>query len=203
MATPINYGFPARRPGIITAANFLGPDDDLALQVEYTNPLGIPAIISFSTRNAGAVGEICLPTTATINDLTRDAIIASVRMALFLGSHKPWTAEALSAFVNQEQGQNFQLAIGKCTIVATRFGANDSDLQFDIRKSSGGAVRTISTTIDEIARYTMAPSTQLRVIAGAIEAQFTSYVHDHPNVALTSQQKADIASYVLTLAPWV
>lgn len=205
MPIPKVYGFPVKRPGFITRSRWIGGDDDLMLEVFSSTATGGVATTSFETANTneGRSGEVCLPGAADINDLDRDTIISHIRMATFISKTTAGSFEWTNAFVEQEGSKDFQLAIGSCAIIDVR-QIDDVNFEFDIKKKSGGGpTRTIMTDHDEMSEYSFTPSTQLKIIAGAIKLEFPSYVHEYPSTTLSASQKQDILDFVDTLEPWV
>jgi hypothetical protein len=102
----------------------------------------------------------------------------------------------------QSQTSNFQTAVGavKCTDVIF---INDQIVELEFQKGSGPK-RKYQFDYGELQNYSFAPSTQLFIIAGAVEKQFPTYNHDFTaGVFLTESQKQDIVDYVLTLSPWM
>jgi hypothetical protein len=203
MPVPAQYGYPVKRPGLIVAAQWTGPDSNLKLQVTYVNEFGNLQVFLLSTTNAGAVGDICLPTGKTIQDINRDAIIASVRMATFISKHIPGSKEWLDAMTTGQDTMNFQMAIGNVKIKEARI-ISDVQVELDMVKAGTSTpVQTVVTDFGELGTYTFAPDTQVRCAAGAIEKEYPSYIHDYPTQVLTQAQKDDIIAYVLTLPLWV
>lgn len=205
MPVPKVHKFPVKRPGFIEQAQWIGDDDDLSLQVSYRNEEGNLQSISFETRNADPrPGEICLPNTNDVLDLgprVRDILVAHVRMACMIaGLAVPGSKEFSDAFV-QSEANHLQTAIG--TVKVTDIVLID-DLCLDMEfKRGGGPKRVFRIDHDELNEYKFVPSTQLLVIPGAIEKEFSGAVHDHPNEVLTQQEKDDIVAYLLSLALWV
>lgn len=204
MPTPVNYGYPVKRPGLITQARFIGADDDLSLQITFTNDQGLPQAISLPCTANGVYGKICLPTTANITHIDRDAIIASVRMATMVGRAIPGSAEWTAALTSEQEGSmDLQLALGNGKVKELRI-LSDTQLEIDVvKKGTTSPVQTIQTYFQELGSYVFTPDTQMHCVAGAIEKQYPTYVHDYPTQVLTAQQKADIEAYVVTLALWV
>lgn len=201
MPTMIDYGFPERRPNSILNLQWIGPDDDLALQGEYYDNAGQLRVIQWGTKING--GELCLPSSATVLDLSRDTAIAHVRMAMFLGNYRAWTIEAQNALITQSDAKYFQTPVGECRVVATRHGAQPGEVEFDLRKGTSGPILVVQTSVDELTRYALTPSSQLRIVCGSVKKQFSNYIHDYPGTVLTQSQKDDIVSYVASLAPWI
>lgn len=197
------YNFPVRRPTFINTAQWNGPDDDLSLIVGYFDENGQQRSVSLSTTNASnGIGDICLPGTANIVDIPRDTIVAHLRMATFISKTVAGSAEWQTAFVEQEGSQDFQFAIGTAAVVDIRV-VDDIYFDIDIKKKSEQAIKTIRSDHAEMSNYTFTPSTQLKILGGALKIEFPTYVHDHPGTVLSSQQRQDILTYVQTLKPWV
>ena len=70
-------------------------------------------------------------------------------------------------------------------------------------KGNNHAPYTFTIGVDELTNYSFVPSTQLRVIAGAVKAAFPNYVHDFPNDSLSPAQRQDVIDYVTGLQIWV
>jgi hypothetical protein len=207
MTTPHVFTFPVRRPGFITAAVFSGDSDRLDLELQYIDADGTTrAFVLPCTRNPddpGDPGAICLPSNKTITNLHETAIIASLRMATMISGAIPGSAEWMTAFVEALDKPNLQTAIGNVKVVSLE-QTTDVLLQVSVQKTSGGPIRVIDTDYGELGTYSFMPSTQLRCVAGAIEAQYPSYVHDPMNGSvLTESQKANILAYVSSLEPWI
>lgn len=203
---PRNYGFPVKRPSFITNARWVGGDDDLSLEVEFVDAAGNPRVLSFPTTNTeNGVGEICLPKTGpTIDDIARDALIASIRMATFISKTVAGSIEWKTAMEEQEGGQSFQLAIGKVVIPVDGVRLiSDSQIEVDVKKDKTSLIRTLVTGHDEISMYTLTPETQLWIVPGSVEAAFPAAIHDYPNEVLTSAEKQAILDYVVALEPWI
>lgn len=200
MPAPIDHGFPVQRPGAILSADWIGPDDDLSLEVAVLDALGQQRVVSFPCRVPGQPGVMCLPSSVGAPDLSDDAIVAHVRMATWISrtivGSKEWTA----AFVDQPTA-NFQTAAGTCKVVASRM-IDDALFEFDFRKGSG-PIRTVLTDHSTMCKYRLEPEEQARVIPGAVKLEFPNYVHDYPGTVLSQAQKDAIRSYVLALALWM
>lgn len=222
--TPTIYTHPVKRPGIITQANWLGDDDDLSLQIVYTNPQGGNAAFDFYTRNAERKGNVCLPSSNDVLDLgesydegphelldgdhyysgeVSDIIVAHASMATHISRQGiPGSQEFQDSLISQLASPNWlQTAIG--TVKITDYVPLDDRLFFLECKKGSGPARWILSDYGTFLTYNYVPQTQLLTIAGAIEKQFSGHVHDHPNDVLTENQKADIAAYVPTLAQWL
>lgn len=203
MPMPVQYGYPVKRPGIISDASWQGPDSNLSLQLTYTNEFGNLQAFLLLAGNASRTGDLCLPNGKTIQDINRDALIASIRMATFIGSVIPGSKEWLDAMTTGQDTMNFQTALGNVKIKEIRI-ISDVQVELDMVKAGTSTpIQTIVTDFSEIGTYSFAPDTQLRCAAGAIEKQFASYVHDYPGTVLSQSQKDDVAAYVKTLALWV
>lgn len=203
MPVPAQYGYPVQRPGVITAAQWTGGDSNLQLQLTYVNEFGNLQVFSLKTTNTSGVGDICLPTGKTIQDIDRDAIVASVRMMTFISGMIPGSKEWLDAMTTGQDTMNFQLAIGNAKVKEVRIV---SDVQVDldmVKAGTSSPIQTVVTDFNELGTYTFAPDTQLRCAAGAIEKQYPTYVHDYPTTVLTQQQRDDIVAYVTQLKLWV
>jgi len=207
MTTPAVHEFPVRRPGFISLAQFTGNDDRLDLELQFTDETGTGRTKALAcTRNPadpGDPGVICLPNSKTISDLNETALIAHIRMATLISGTIPGSQEWQDAFMTAIDKPNLQTAIGNVKIVSVQ-QMTDIVLQVSVQKTSGGPIRVLDTDYGELGQYTFAPITQLLVVAGAIEAQYPTYIHDPQNGSiLTTSQKANIVAYVMALEPWI
>jgi len=205
MATPTLYSFPARRPGFIETATWIGGDDDLELKLGYTDSGGVGRTMKLRTSNSNEsrVGDCCLDSSYTIDDLDRDLMIAHIRMATFISKTVAGSNEWTLSFVEQEGSTDFQFPIGTAAVTDVRM-ISDVVVEIDVKKKGGGnPTRTVTTDHSEISNYSFTPSTQLLIVGGAIKQEFPSYVHDYPGTVLTTNQKNDIADHVVTLNPWI
>lgn len=203
MPEPIVYEFPVRRPGFITQAQWIGGDDDLALQLTYTGVGGGTQSVSLTTRNPdNLIADIALPSGMTVDDMKRDLIVAHIRMATFVSKTVAGSEEWQKAFIEQAGARHFQTPIGNVKVTDVRM-TSDVEFELDIKKTGGGPTRTLTSDHSEMSRYTFTPSTQLLIVGGAVWKDFGSYHHDYPNEVLSAQQKQDIVDYVLTLEPWI
>lgn len=207
MPIPTVHTFPVKRPNFIQQANWLGPDDDLALQVVYTDITGNLQEVQFQTRSADNPGEICLPASndvATLGLRVRDILAAHLRMACLLGGVSvPGSVEFNRVLADQANPANLQTAIGDVKVTAVSL-VNDQEALITFRQGNNGTSRQYLMDHGELNRYTFAPSTQLFVIPGAVKKQFPNYVHDHPNnIILTTTQREDVRNFVLGLALWI
>lgn len=209
MAIPFNYGYPVLRPGVVVDASFQGSDANLNLNIVYYNEFGATeAFVMPCCSVAHGMGLICLPSSATIQDVNRDAIVASVRMATLISSMIPGSSEWNDAITTDggllNETMDFQMSIGNVKVKTLRV-VTDSHVELDmVKKGTTSPVQTIVTDYDELGRYTFAPDAQLHCVAGAIEKQFPTYVHDPANnVLLTQARKDEIVAYVKTLVLWV
>lgn len=208
MGSPLIHSFPVKRPGFITQAQWIGDDDDLSLQLSYTDVGGVGKAMSLDTQNAERKGEICLPTSNDVADLAaddgriRDILAAHVRMSVLCKGHAvPGSVEFSDAVLDHQESNHLQTALGTVKVKTVTI-LDDQCVHIEFQKGSGPK-RTYLFDHQELSNYTFVPVTQLLVVAGAIEKQFSSYVHDHPNDVLTAQQKQNIVDYVLTLEPWI
>lgn len=197
------YDFPVRRPTFVNTAQWNGPDDDLSLIVGYFDENGMQRSTSLTTTNtSNGIGDICLPSRADIEDIPRDTLVAHLRMATFISKTVAGSAEWKSAFVEQEGSQDFQLAIGTAAVIDIRI-VDDIHFDVDIKRKSQQTVKTIRSDHAEMSNYTFTPSTQLKILGGALKFEFPNFVHDHPSEVLSSQQRQQIIDHILTLQPWV
>jgi hypothetical protein len=205
MPTPIDHGFPVKRPAFIEAAEWIGSDQDLNLVVSYKDILGQPRQRAFPCRNlvTGAEpGQICLPSAATVDDLEDTAVIAHVRAATFISGTIAGSKEWKNAFTNQEQSQDFQLAVGTCKVIDVRM-IDQTTLEFDVKKGSSGPTKTITTDHPDLSRYTCDADSAVLVIPGSVKKQYPTYEHDSDSKILTQAQRDNVVSYVLGLAIWM
>lgn len=206
MPIPVVHPFPVRRPNFIVSATWVGTDEDLTLEVGYFDQGGIPRSVVFETRNVseGRTGEICLPTSNDVADLgpnARDILVAHLRMACMVaGLAVPGSKEFTDALL-QADSNNLQTAVGTVKVTAVA-PVDDQCVDIEFQKSPGPK-RTYRIDHGELNQYVFVPQTQLRVVGGAVEKQYPNAVHDYPGTVLTETEKANIASYVLTLAPWI
>lgn len=207
MPVPVQLGRPVRRPSgqMVTQARWVGPDDDLSLEVSYLDKLGVADTISFSTANANEnrTGQVCLPSSASALDIERDTVAAHLRMGSFLANALIGSFEWDNMWLEQNGARDIQLACGTCVVVAIRF-ISDVLVEIDIKAKAGNSpVQTFLIGVDELTTYSFVPSTQLRVIPGSVKSQFQNYIHDYPGNSLTESQKQEIVDYVSGLEIWV
>ena len=197
------FTYPNKRPGIITSVYFSGEDDDLQLTLEWAEDTRSGAT-TFQLQNIGDgnVGQICLPASAQLEQVSEDAIIASIRMAAFISNSTAGSGELADMFADQEGSRDIQSAVGNLKVDAVRTPTGVC-VELDIKKKNSQQKRTICTDHGALSQYSYTPSTQLLVVAGAIRAEYPSYVHDYPDAVLTQSQRDDIIAYIMTLAPWV
>jgi hypothetical protein len=208
MTAPTIHEFPVKRPGFIHTATWIGPDDDLALEVKYQDVGDITRLVSFKTRNTDPLGDviICAPVSSDLLNLgtrLRDILLAHLRMASMISGTVLGSTEWTTALLEGESSNlNTALGVVKVTnIVST----NDQQVTITFRQGTG-------PTHDELVQYeelnigdyVFVPETQLfSSVPGAIKKQFPTYVHNYPSVVLTQSRKDEIAAYMLTLEPWV
>ena len=206
---PLDHGFPVKRPGFIQQASWIGDDDDLSLQVTYYKIGGQGATESFETKNADPrAGEICLPTSSDISTIAdnesrrRDILAAHLRMACFLhGLAVPGSREFEDSFVHLE-GNHFQTSIG--TVKVDSFEVIDDQCMNITFQKGSGPKETYVFDHQELNKYVFSPTAQVLVLPGAIEKEFSGYVHDHPDTTLTQAQKDNIVDFCLNgFIPWV
>ena len=202
MTHPV-YTEPVKRPSIVYDARFEGDDNDLQLLCFYKDAGGQNRSISFTCKGDNP-GEICVPTAYEVTDIDRDTLVAHVRMACMIGNCIPGSHEFEEAYLNQSESNYFQTAVGD-TKVASIEVIDDTYVDIGLKKGNNGDVKVIRIAYNELiygsAGFT--PETQLKIIPGAVEAQFSGYIHDPPSKTLTPAQKDDIVAYVKNLAPWV
>lgn len=205
MAIPKIYTYPVKRPGFFTSVSWSGNPGDPhpSLDIFYIGGDGNSASVSMLTRDHPD-GFMCLPTTATINDLTEDLLTAHIRMAGMISGTIPGSKEYSDALIltNQANDRYFQMPIGDVKVISV-VSLSDQILAVEFQKGSA-ASRTIDIPILDLATYSFAPSTQLLCIAGAVRKQYPTYIQDPAtNKYLTQTQMDNIANYVMTIEPWV
>lgn len=202
--TPVVHDHPIRRPGFIKAARWIGPDDDLSLEVDYIDIDGLTKTLALRATDNGPTEpqEICLPNSRDVDYLERDTLVAHFRMCTMLCGFVAGTTELLDWFAETGSDANLQTAVGDVKVSDIR-PVDDQCFDADFQKGNNPPVATHRINYLEVQRYVWAPSTQLKVIAGAVEKQFSSYIHDHPSKQLTQSQKDDIVNYVLGLTLFV
>lgn len=206
MPTHLVLGYPIKRPGFIESADWVGTpgQDDLTLQLTYTDAQGVGLTVSMYTVNAPNA-TLCLPSSKTVADLPEDIFTAHIRMAGMISGAIPGSMEFETAIKSDGAGnaRNFQMPIGDVKVTAVA-SIDPLNLRFTFQKASGGATRDIDMDVRDIASYAFAPSTQLLVVAGAIKKQYPTYIQDHANGKDLSQTQMDtVAAYVLGLDPWI
>ncbi len=207
MAVPIQLDRPVKRPPgqMILGSQWIGSDDDLSLEVSYLDHLGVPDTIAFSTANntEGRIGAVCMPSSSVAGDIERDTVAAHLRMGSFLAGALIGSFEWDNMWLEQNGARDVQLACGTAVVVALRF-VSDTSVEVDLKVKGGNSpVHTFLLGVDELATYSFVPSTQLRVIPGAVKAQFPNYVHEFPGTVLNASQRQDIVDYVNNLQIWV
>lgn len=205
MTTPTIYTYPVKRPGFITSASWAGNPGDPhpELDIFYTSAGGTTASVPLLTRDHPD-GFMCLPTTANINDLSEDLLVAHIRMAGMISGTIPGSDEYADALVATDlvNSKFFQTPIGDVKVISIT-SVSDSYLAVEFQKGSATS-RTLQVPIADLASYTFAPSTQLLCIAGAVKKQYPTYVQDPAtNKYLTQTQMNNIANYIMTLEPWI
>lgn len=204
MPVPANFGHPIKRPNFLLAADFIGGDEDLALEVQFPNALG--QITSLSLQlNGENLGEMCLPSSLqVIGTLSDAALKAHLRMATMISGTVPPSQEWKDALIQHEASNKFQTAIGNVQMDEVVV-VDEVCADFIFKKSGTSQLKTVRTTYDELTKYDLNPETQLRIIAGAIEKQFPQYVHDHPATVLSASKRQDIIDFLLgpDFQPWI
>jgi hypothetical protein len=196
----VEYDHPSKRPGIIDTVTFHGDDDDLSMVVEWSEGHDSGAV-TFQLQNLdeGQCGTICLPANSSLDDASKDSIEASIRMHAFLSGSIAGSDEFLAMFA-VGGGNDIKSAVGNLRIDSV---VMVDGLTFNINIKRGVDTLAILTDHRAVSHYSYAPSTQLLVIAGAVRAEFPSYVHDYPTHVLTQGERGDIEAYVLGLELWV
>lgn len=196
----MEYDHPSKRPGIIDSVAFQGEDDDLSMFVEWSEDDHSGAI-TFQLQNIGEgqCGTICLPANSSLDEASEDSILASIRMHAFLSGCIAGSDEFLAMFA-VGGGDDIKSAVGNLRIESV---VMIDGLTFHINIKRGVDALAILTDHRAVSHYSYAPSTQLLVVAGAVRAEFPSYVHDYPTHVLTQGERDDIEEYVLGLELWV
>lgn len=209
--TPTVFKFPVvRAKGYLRDARFEGTDERLLFFVDYPDIAGNLATIGFRLYTAGEdAQEMCVPVAAyDLNTLSRDTLIAHLRMASMISGTIPSSIEWEDALKQEAPGQAryFQTAMGQVK-VATFSTPDDASLDIEFQRGSTSDKVTHNVSINEVAHesYIYAPQTQLLVIPGSVLKQFPSgYKHDYPNGdILTAQERQDIIDYVNNLELWI
>jgi hypothetical protein len=184
---------------------FLGPDDDLALEVKVYDENGVFSTVSFRTTSAGQQGDICLPSSADVTWLRDDIVVAHMRMATLIADVPIGSTEWVAAMV-EGSSANLQTAIGLTKVMAVRI-IDQLNVEVDLRKSgTSNPTKVLQATKDQFplrSLYNLDPKTQALVIAGAIEKEFPSYIHNHPSAVLSANQRTEIENYVKSLTLWI
>lgn len=207
MTAPFVHEFPVRRPGYITNCEWVGPDNQLQLQVNYYDETNAYRQIKFDTRHIADAtkGEVCLPNSTDLTNLGaryEDILMAHTRMACMVSrSGIPGSTEFNDALMSGPSA-NLNTALGTVKVMAIT-PVSDQTVTLTYRCSSGGPTLDIVVDYRDLNNYSFVPDTQLFVIPGAIKKQFPTYVHDYPNTILSQARRDEIAAYVLTLAPWI
>lgn len=206
MTTPVVQPFPIRRPGFITGAQWSGEpaDPQLSLTINFIDDQGIASSVTLLTKNHEDA-ELCLPTSATIADISDDTLVAHVRMAGMIAGAIPGSKEYSDALIASDvlNTKYFQSPIGDIKVTAVTV-MSDTFIKLTFQKASGGATRDVVCGLVDLARYSFAPSTQLLVISGSIKKAFSTYIHDPTNNKhLTQVQMDAIVAYVLALQQWI
>lgn len=207
MPVPIQLNRPVRRPPgqMVTSAQWVGPDDDLQLEVSYLDALGMPDVITFTTANTneGRKGEICMASSAEAPDIPRDTVVSHIRMGGFCASALIGTFEWDNLWIEQEGSKDLQLACGTCSITARRI-VSDTCVEVDVRIKGGNhPTGTFLIGVDELTNYEFTPSTQLKTIAGSVKKQFPTFEHEYPGTILSANDRQSVVDYVEALEIWV
>lgn len=200
MTAPFNWSAPVIRLGALLSANWNGPDDDLSLDIQFLDNLGTPVTRSLRCTADGVLGDVCLPSSATILDVPDETVIAHVRMAGWVRGSVPvpGSTEWLALFQDEGEIPDFQLAIGNARIYAAR-PVSDVEFEFDIRKKgTSSPTKTVRTDYGTIRAYNLDPSETVRCIAGGIELRHPTYVHNYPTQVLSEAQKDAIIATVMS-----
>lgn len=197
------YTHPVKRPNFIEAARWIGNDDDLSLEVDYRDQNDILRTIVLVTEAGTSNARVFPPSSWDLTDLHRDTLVAHVRMATMIAKAPVGSQEFEDTFVIGEK--NFQTSVG--TVKITQCDHVD-DITVNVTFGPGtGQNPTITHAIthDELTEYAFAPSTQLRIIAGALKYEFPNYEHDYPSTTLSQAQKNNVISFLTgsSFQPWV
>jgi hypothetical protein len=206
MPNPIVHAFPVRRVNFFTSVEWVGPDNQLELKVQYLSETGAVRQVVFATRHTadGVKGEICLPNSNNLQDLGpryEDILTAHTRMSCLVArSGIPGSTEFLEAILNGPSANiNTALGVVKVTDVVA---IDDQTVAISYRQGTG-PILTINQEYRNLNDYTFAPETQLFVIPGSVKKSFSTYVHDYPSVILSQERRDDIAAHVLAMEPWI
>jgi len=211
MANPTVYSYPVPRPDFAISATWSGGDEDLSLDIGYKDVNGITRSHSFTT-NGEEKGTICLPTSTDVADLgpdgtdaqgpVRDILAGHLRMCCFLGGTAvPGSQEFSSAWTTGQETNHLQTAIGTVKISADPIVVSDVCIHIEFRKGTG-TKRIYEFSHIELNTYTFEPETQVQCLAGYIEKQFPSYVHDYDpdtqtGTTLSQAEKDDIKHSIM------
>ena len=207
MTSPVVHQFPVKRPGFIETAEWINDDAHLALRITYTDVGNVARSMQFECRNLGDAtpGSICLPASTDLNNLgprARDTLVAHARMACMIaGLAVPGSKEFADAFTATLDSINLQTALG--TVKVTNVDIVDDQTAMLTFKCGTGPNYNVEVDHGELNNYVFVPETQLFIIPGSVNKQFSSYVHNYPSAILTTSQKADIVAYVTSLEPWI
>lgn len=205
MPIPNVFEYPIKRPGFIQGVTWQGNpgDTQLILSLEYTNAADQPSqTYLYTVPNAKA--SLCLPTNATVSALDEDAIIAHIRMAGMISGTVPGSKEYQDAIssIGGTDSRYFQMPIGDVKVIDIK-SVTERILELTIQKGSSPS-RVVQADVQDLAKYSFAPSTQLLTVAGAIKKEFPTYIHDPVNSKFLTQIQMDtISEYVLTIEPWI
>jgi hypothetical protein len=202
------WDFPVQRPGFVKAAEWIGGNEQLRLECTYEDEFGDDQVISFDTEGEEA-GQICLPATKTINDITdsgggADTFIAHLRMATLIDKIIIGSATFDGQFISFITPQTFTMAVGSIKIAGKALVSAYNYTVYFQDAGGLGPLRGIEIGHDELTRYRFQPSTQLLVIPGTIEYTYPAYVHDaNGAVYLSTAQKANIVTLLLNSTFWI
>lgn len=202
---PYNWNRPVIRLGCILGESdglgFLGPDDDLVLRVPFYDEYGVKQIRSLKCSTPTTVGEIFLPSSADIEDIPDETVIAHVCMAGWCkgAAPSPLSTEWLSMFQDEGQVPDFQFAIGNARIYEAR-PIDDIYFEFDLRKKgTSSPTKTVIADYGTIANYRLQPSEQIRCLAGGLKWRHPTFVHNPAGgVSLSAANRATVIATLLS-----
>lgn len=201
MPAPYNHGCPVRRIGAILTCTEYGDADNGGFTVTFLSEQGNNIAFDLPLSTPTELGALCLPSSATIMDVSEESLIQHARMAGWIdgaGNGKiPGSLEWLALMQEGGSIPDFQTPIGNARIYGAR-AVNDTQFAFDIRKKNTGATRTIQTDYSIFLNYTLDPTEAMRMIGGAVKYLHPTYVHNPATgTYLTQNQKDTVIASIL------
>jgi hypothetical protein len=204
MPAPYNHGQPVIRLGAILGAQWVGPDDDLALEVQLLDEVGTNVVVSFQTANVneGRIGQIVMPNSASILNISDETCIAHARMAPWIEGGgvgpSPASTDWIALFQDEGSIPDFQMAIGNTRIYDAR-PVDDIYFEFDIRKKgTSSPTKTVLIDYETFVGYSLEPVEASRCIAGGVKWRHPTYVHEYPGTILTQARRDEIIATILS-----